>query len=70
MAGTEGLKRGFVLHAELGAAASGIFEGITGELGNSGGDARLVLAIETQEFGEVAGSLADDDDVGLALQCY
>src|SRR5215469_2527363 len=64
----KGMRRTIVSNPELRPTAAGIFKGVTRQLGNSGGDARLVLLVEAQNLGEPAGSLADKHDVGLAFE--
>jgi hypothetical protein len=64
----ERLRGSGIPNPEFGAAAAGIFESIARKLGNSGGDARLVLSIEAQEFGKAACPFADEYDGGLALE--
>jgi hypothetical protein len=64
----ENVRRRIVPNSELGSAAAGIFEGVSRKLGNGSGDACLILSLEAQELGKPARPLADEHDVGLALE--
>ena len=59
-----------VLDSKLGSAAAGIFERVACQLGNGGGDARLILPIEAQELGDTARSFANEHDVWLSLESH
>ncbi len=48
------------------AAAAGIIEGVARDLGNSGGYSRLILRVETQQPGDLAGSLPRGHGIALA----
>ena len=51
--------------AELDGAAARILIGVAGDLRDRGGDPRLVLRVEADQFGKPAGAAANRDDVRL-----
>ena len=51
--------------AELDVAAARVFIGVAGDLRDRGGDARLVLRVEADQFGQPARPAADQHDVRL-----
>jgi hypothetical protein len=59
----EHLRRRADIEPELDLAAAGIFEGIAGDFRNRGGNPRLILPLESDQFGQTPGPLADQDDV-------
>ena len=61
----EALRRRLAGQAELDVAAARIFIGVAGDLRDRGGDPRLVLRVEPDQFGQPAGAAADRDDVRL-----
>ena len=63
----EELRRRPTLHSELDAAAAGVGEGIASDLGDRGGDSRLVPGVETEQPRDLACPLARRDDVVLVL---
>ncbi len=52
---------------EFGAAAARIAVGVARQLRHRGGDAGLVLSIESQQFGDAMRALTDRDDIALVL---
>src|SRR5262249_47577374 len=49
------------------APAPAIVERVAHDLGDGGGDARLVLPVEARQLGDPARAAAHRDDVGLAF---
>jgi hypothetical protein len=64
------LGRTLPFQRKLHLAATGVAVRIAGDLGNGGGDARLVLAVEAEQVGNLAAPLARDDDVLFVLESH
>ena len=62
----EQLRRRAAFDGIFHAAAARIIEGVAGDLGNGGGDSRLILGFETQQAGDLPGSLPRGHRIALA----
>jgi len=61
----EDLGRSGPFHEEFRAAAGSILEGVAGDLGDGGREARLLLGVETEQTRDLAGALMSGNHILL-----
>ena len=64
------LRRCLALEEEFSFSPAGVGDGIAGDLRHGGGNSRLILSLESQQFRNLSRSLADEDHVMFMLQGY